>query len=208
MAEQQQRNWDLADIRDEKVLRAMEKVERHLFVPEEQAELAYENKALPIGHGQTISQPFIVAYMTAELQLKATDKVLEIGTGSGYQGAILAEIADRVYSVELDPRLADVARDRLRRLGYDNIEVKVGDGYDGWVEQAPFDAIIVTAAAEDVPAPLLDQLKDGGRMVIPIGTPYGPQELICVQKHGRTVSTNSLLSVRFVPFRRKLDPGG
>lgn len=198
-----ERKWDFKDITHKPTLEAMEKVPRRRFVPEENVGQADEDRALPIGFDQTISQPYIVAYMTAALDPKPTDRVLEIGTGSGYQAAVLAEVVGRVYSVERVAELAESAGRRLRELGYENVEIKVGDGNEGWVEEAPFDAIIATAAAEDIPPALLDQLKNGGRMVIPIGNPWGAQELILVQKEGAKISTRSLMAVRFVPFRRE-----
>lgn len=203
----EERDWDFRDIRHRATLEAMEKVQRQRFVPEEQAEHAAEDRALPIGYEQTISQPYMVAYMTAALEPKATDRVLEIGTGSGYQAAILAEIVSRVYSVERVPELAGSAEKTLRSLGYENVAVKVGDGNEGWIEEAPFDAVIATAAAEDIPPALLDQLKDGGRMVIPLGSPWGSQELVLVTKQNRTISTRPLMAVRFVPFRKEAPAG-
>jgi protein-L-isoaspartate(D-aspartate) O-methyltransferase len=197
--------WNLDGITDERVLEAMNRVPREKFVPADQVDRAYENLALPIEHGQTISQPFIVAFMTQSLELEAGSKVLEVGCGSGYQSAVLAELVGHVFSVEIDPRLAQQAEKRLRLLGFENVSVKIGDGYDGWIEEAPFDAIIVTAAAEDVPPPLMDQLKDGGRLIIPLGTPFGAQELFLIEKHGSSTTTRSILPVRFVPFRRVAD---
>ena len=185
-------------IKDSLVLAAMRKVPRHLFVPERYRSEAYADHPLPIGYGQTISQPYIVAYMTEALRLKGGEKVLEIGTGSGYQAAVLAEIADSVFTIEIIPELAESARERLRRLGYKNIFVLCGDGYRGWPEHAPFDAIIVTAAPDHIPGPLVEQLKVGGRMVIPVGSVY--QELFLVVKTERGVEKRSLLPVRFVPM--------
>ncbi len=187
-------------VKDEKVLRAMEKVPRHLFVPQEYLDEAYDDHPLPIGYGQTISQPYIVAYMTELLNLKPGDKVLEIGTGSGYQAAILAEITDEVYTVEIIPELARSAEERLRRLGYDKIKVLNADGYYGWEEHAPYDAIIVTCAPDHIPQPLVQQLKDGGRMVIPVGPPGGLQTLWLVEKVGGEVRTYSMMGVLFVPM--------
>ncbi len=162
---------------------------------------AYGDHPLPIGHGQTISQPYIVAYMTELLSPRLGMKVLEIGTGSGYQAAVLAETGAQVYTVEIFGVLADAARDRVERLGYDDIQVRHGDGYRGWPEKAPFDAIIVTAAAGFIPPPLVEQLAEGGRMVIPVGSIYGIQNLILVRKDGAgEVTTQALLPVRFVPF--------
>lgn len=183
------------------VIAAMSKVERHRFVPAELAPLAYLNRPLPIGHGQTISQPFIVALMTDLMKIKAGDKVLEIGTGSGYQAAVLAEMTTSVYSIEIIEPLGMEAGERLRELGYRNVETRVGDGYYGWPEAAPFDAIIVTAAASHVPPPLIKQLKPGGRMVIPLGTQFMTQYLMLVEKKmDGSVANRQILPVRFVPL--------
>ncbi len=183
------------------VIAAMEKVERHRFVPPGLVALAYLNRPLPIGYGQTISQPFIVALMTDLLKVKPGDKVLEIGTGSGYQAAILAEIAGSVYSIEIIEPLGKQAGERLQSLGYRNVKTKVGDGYYGWPEAAPFDAIMVTAAASHVPPPLLKQLKPGGRMVIPLGTQFMTQSLMLVEKkQDGSVTTRQILPVAFVPL--------
>ena len=189
-------------IEDKDVLRAMTTVPRHLFVPEKLRRRAYADIPLPIGHGQTISQPYIVAYMTEIIQPKPDCRVLEIGTGSGYQAAVLAELAGRVYTMEIVPELAKDAKDRLRKLDYAKVEARQGDGYYGWPEAAPFDAIMVTAAAEFIPPPLLDQLKEGGRMIIPVGSPFYVQHLMLVEKNQGKITTRSLLPVRFVPFRR------
>ncbi len=189
-------------ISDPATLRAMESVPRHLFVPETSVPDAYDDRPLPIGYGQTISQPYIVAYMTEIVQPKPQQRILEIGTGSGYQAAILAETGVSVYTVEIIPELAKNASERLSRLGYGGIQVKSGDGYFGWEKYAPYDAIVVTAAAEYIPPPLLAQLKDGGRMVIPVGSPFFVQTLMLVEKHGKETVTHSLMPVRFVPFRR------
>jgi protein-L-isoaspartate(D-aspartate) O-methyltransferase len=189
-------------ISDQKVLLAMSTVPRHLFVPDYLRRQAYMDGPLPIGHGQTISQPFIVAYMTEILHIKPHHKVLEIGTGSGYQAAVLAELTDRVYTMEIIPELADTAGKRLKETGYTNVLVRQGDGYHGWPEEAPFDAIVVTAAAEFIPPPLLQQLKDGGRMIIPVGSPFFVQHLMLVEKKQAKITTRSLMPVRFVPFRR------
>ena len=182
------------------VLAAMERVPRHLFVPEEYIDLAYEDRPLPIGKEQTISQPFIVAYMTDALELSPTDRVLEVGLGSGYQAAVLGQLAGRVYSIEILPELARKSARVLSELGYDNIHVRVGDGRGGWPEEAPFDAIIATAAPAEVPRALLDQLAPGGRMVIPIGT--GSQELRRIRRSsdGARFDATSLMGVRFVPM--------
>lgn len=183
------------------VVKAMGVVERHRFVPEDLAGLAYLNRPLPIGYGQTISQPFIVALMTDLMQIKAGDKVLEVGTGSGYQAAVLAQIAGSVYSIEIVEPLARQAGDRLKALGYRNVKTRVGDGYYGWQEASPFDAIIVTAAASHVPPPLIRQLKSGGRMVIPLGTQFMTQYLMLVEKQqDGSVTTRQILPVRFVPL--------
>ncbi|MCS7253231.1 MAG: protein-L-isoaspartate(D-aspartate) O-methyltransferase [Armatimonadota bacterium] len=186
-------------IKDEAVLKAMLKVPRHLFVPESHRYLSYEDTALPIGEGQTISQPFVVAFMTQALELKPTDRVLEIGTGSGYQAAILAELAKEVYTIEIIPTLAKRAEETLQKLGYKNVKVKVGDGYFGWKEYAPFDAIIVTCAPEDIPQPLIEQLKEGGRMIIPVGKRY-IQQLYVLRKEGSKVVKRAVLDVLFVPM--------
>ena len=183
-------------------LDAMRKVERHLFVPPAYMGMAYDDGPMPIGYGQTISQPYIVAYMTEIIKPKKDDKILEIGTGSGYQAAILAEIVDTVYTIEIVSELAKTASDRLQKLGYDNVEVISGDGYYGLEEHAPFDAIVVTAAAEHIPPSLIRQLKDGGKMVIPVGSPFLVQTLMLVEKKKGKVSTSSLMPVRFVPFTR------
>ena len=183
------------------VVTAMEKVERHRFVPDALATVAYLNRPLPIGYGQTISQPFIVALMTDLMRVKPGDRVLEIGTGSGYQAAILAELANAVYSIEIIAPLGKQAGERLKTLGYRNVQTKVGDGYYGWPEAAPFDAIIVTAAASHVPPPLLKQLKPGGRMVIPLGTQFMTQYLMLVEKQQDGSFTNrQIIPVRFVPL--------
>ena len=189
-------------VRDAKTLAAMRTVPRHLFVPPEQAAEAYGDHPLPIGHGQTISQPYIVAFMTEALHLRGGETVLEVGTGSGYQAAVLSEIAARVYTIEIVAPLAGEARERLKRLGYRNVEVRAGDGYLGWPEAAPFDAIIVTAAAPRVPEPLKQQLKDGGRLVIPVGEEY--QELRVVTKRGSEYAEDRVLPVRFVPMTGKV----
>ncbi len=189
-------------ISDPATLRAMGAVPRHLFVPASLAGEAYVDGPLPIGYGQTISQPYIVAAMTEALRPEPGMKVLEIGTGSGYQAAVLAETGARVYTVEIVPELAAAAAARLVRLGYPTILVKEGDGYFGWPEHAPFDAIVVTAAAPFIPPPLLDQLKPGGRMVIPVGSPFLVQTLMLVEKSDEGTRSRSLMPVRFVPFRR------
>ncbi|HFD81599.1 MAG TPA: protein-L-isoaspartate(D-aspartate) O-methyltransferase [Gammaproteobacteria bacterium] len=186
---------------DARVMDAMARVPRHLFVPPERRSQAYENRPLPIGYGQTISQPYIVALMTDLLGLKPGDRVLEIGTGSGYQAALLAELTDQVYSMEIIEPLAQRARKVLDRLGYHRVRTRVGDGYYGWPEQAPFDAIIVTAAADHVPPPLVAQLKPGGRMLIPVGSRFMAQQLVVVTRNeDGSIHTRQILPVRFVPL--------
>jgi protein-L-isoaspartate(D-aspartate) O-methyltransferase len=186
-------------IHDERVLTAMAKVPREEFVPENLRAQSYSDNALPIGHDQTISQPFIVAYMTEQLRLQPTDRVLEIGTGSGYQAAVLAELAKEVYTVEIIEPLAKGASARLARLDYKNTHVKVGDGYQGWPEVAPFDAIIVTCAPDKVPQPLTQQLKAGGRMIIPVGNGLDQQLFLLEKKEGQ-MAERAILPVRFVPM--------
>jgi len=183
-------------------LKAMRTVPRHLFVPANLSDYAYDDRPLPIGHGQTISQPYIVAYMTSIIQPKADFKVLEVGTGSGYQAAILSEIVDSVYTIEIVEPLYLQAFERLADLGYDNVKVKFGDGFYGWEKHGPYDAIVVTAAAEYIPPPLLDQLKTGGKMIIPVGSPFIVQSLVLVNKKKDKITTSNLMSVRFVPFTR------
>ena len=183
------------------VLEALGRVERHKFVPPGQVRYAYENRPLPIGHGQTISQPYIVALMTDLLEPGKDDVVLEVGTGSGYQAAVLAGLVDHVYSIEIVEALATSARERLRRLGYDNVTTKLGDGYYGWEEHAPFDSIIVTAAASHVPPPLIGQLKPGGKMVIPVGAQFMTQLLLLLEKgEDGEIVTRQIGAVRFVPL--------
>jgi len=184
-----------------KVAEAMRAVAREAFVPSEESHLAYINRPLPIGHGQTISQPFVVALMTQLLDPGPDDVVLEVGTGSGYQTAILAKLAGRVYSIEVVPDLATAARERLQRLGYDNVEVRQGDGAQGWPEHAPYDGIIVTAAAPEIPPALIAQLKPGGRLVIPEGRPYARQDLIVATKgEDGKLDAQRVLPVAFVPL--------
>ncbi len=184
------------------VLDAMRKVPRHLFMPREYHDQAYNDYPLPIGYGQTISQPFIVAYMTDALKPGKKMKALEIGTGSGYQAAVLAEVVDKVFTIEIVPELANESAERLKKLGYDNVTCKFGDGYQGWPEQAPFDIIIITAAAEKIPQPLISQLAENGRLIIPVGAPAAVQELILLtKKNGKTIEKR-LTYVRFVPFKR------
>jgi protein-L-isoaspartate(D-aspartate) O-methyltransferase len=183
------------------VLEAIGTVPRHEFVPEGVRQLAYADRPLPIGYGQTISQPLIVALMTDLLQVGPNNAVLEIGTGSGYQAAVLARLAREVHTIEIVPALADAAAERLQRLGYVNVATRLGDGYYGWQEAAPFDGIIVTAAASQIPPPLIQQLKSGGRMVIPVGAPFALQHLVLVEVDDqRKVRTRQLLPVRFVPL--------
>jgi protein-L-isoaspartate(D-aspartate) O-methyltransferase len=189
-------------VKDPATLGAMRTVPRQAFVPASSSADAYGDHPLAIGHGQTISQPYIVAFMTEALGLQKGATVLEVGTGSGYQAAVLAQIADRVYSVEILPALADEARGRLDRLGYRNVQVRVGDGYQGWPEAGPFDGIIVTAAAPRVPDPLKAQLKDGGRLVIPVGDES--QELMVVTRRGDSFEQRRILPVRFVPMTGKV----
>jgi protein-L-isoaspartate(D-aspartate) O-methyltransferase len=186
---------------DPRVMQALATVPRHALVPESLQDVAYENRPLPIGHGQTISQPYIVAIMTDLLKVAPADKVLEVGTGSGYQAAILAELVDRVYTIEIIEALGTRARASLETLGYENITVRIGDGYYGWQEQAPFDAIVVTAAASHIPPPLIEQLKKGGRMIVPVGSRFMVQQLVLVEKdlQGEVV-TRQILPVRFVPL--------
>lgn len=185
-------------IKDNRVLEAMEKVERHEFVPDNLKPNAYDDEPLPIGNGQTISQPYIVAYMTQALELKGEEKVLEIGTGSGYQAAILAELAKQVYTVEVYEELAEKAQRIIQKLGYHNIEYRIGDGTLGWKENAPYDGIIVTAAPPKTPEPLKKQIKVGGKMVIPVGRTF--QNLILFEKTKQKIKKKKLLPVRFVPL--------
>ncbi len=187
-------------IKDERVLEAMEKVPRHEFVPQEERLRAYEDSPLPIGFGQTISQPFIVAYMTEALKLKSTDRVLEVGTGSGYQAAVLSHLVKEVYSIEIVEGLAKRAAKTLLKLAYENVKTKFADGYQGWPDKAPFDALIVTCAPDKIPQALIDQLKEGGRMIIPVGKEGHVQELYLLQKKGGKVREKVVMPVRFVPM--------
>lgn len=196
------RQLESRDIKDSATLAAMRAVPRHLFVPESRRRQAYEDRPLPIGHGQTISQPYIVAYMTQLLEPAPQMRVLEIGTGSGYQAAVLAELQAQVYTIEIVAELAKWGANNLRRAGYDKVRVKHADGYHGWQEFAPYDAIVVTAAADHIPGPLVEQLRDGGRMVIPVGSPFHTQMLMLVTRNGDEILTESLIPVRFVPFTR------
>lgn len=193
---------------DDRVLDAMRRVPRHRFVPSSLLDRAYEDRALPIDQDQTISQPSIVARMTELADLDASERVLEIGTGSGYQAAVLAEIAAEVFTVEIVPELAEKARETLSVLGYENLRFRVGDGYDGWPEEAPFDAILVTAAPGEVPPPLIGQLAPGGRLVIPVGDQW--QELLVLEKDAAdgTVTRRSVRPVRFVPMTGQAQSGG
>jgi len=186
-------------VKDQRVLEAMRKVPRHKFVPEHLQNQAYQDEPLPIGEGQTISQPYIVAYMTEQLKLSGNERILEIGTGSGYQTAILAELCDSVFTIEIIPSLSQRARKVVQQLGYENVQFKVGDGYRGWPEKAPFDAIMVTAAPDHIPQPLIEQLKIGGRMIIPVGDFF--QELILVKKIEKGILKEKKLPVRFVPMQ-------
>lgn len=188
------------DITDEKVLEVMGKLPRHLFVDEDRKKVAYEDVPIPIGEGQTISQPYVVALMTQSLELKGDEKVLEIGTGSGYQAAVLAEIVHRVYTIEIRPIMAARAERRLDGMGYKNIMVKNADGYFGWEEYAPYDAIIVTAAVNHIPPPLLEQLKDNGKLILPLGSTAYYQTLSLVNKNNSEMSITHITSVRFVPL--------
>ena len=186
---------------DPKVMDAMRKVPRHEFVPGQVRDKAYENRPLPIGHGQTISQPYIVALMTDLLEPKRQHKVLEVGTGSGYQAAILAELVAEVFTIEIIEPLGNEAKERLKQLNYKNVHVRIGDGYYGWEEHGPFDGIVVTAAASHIPPPLIQQLKPGGRMVIPVGSRFMVQQLVVVEKDAKgKLTTRQILPVRFVPL--------
>ena len=188
-------------VSDERVIKAMNDVPRHLFVKESLRDLAYADGPLPIGHNQTISQPYIVAYMTEILQPDTHHIVLEVGTGSGYQAAILSKLVNHVYSIEIIPELGKEAANRLDKLGYDNVTVKIGDGYNGWEEHAPFDRIIVTAAPEQIPKKLVDQLKSGGLMVLPVGkTSFGQDMRVVKKDKTGQVTTQETIPVRFVPM--------
>jgi protein-L-isoaspartate(D-aspartate) O-methyltransferase len=188
---------------DDRVMDAMKAVPRHEFVPSNQQLLAYINGPLSIGHGQTISQPYIVALMTDMMDVNANSVVLEIGTGSGYQAAILSTLVKQVYTMEVIPELMESAQEKFTRLGYHNIECRLGDGHEGWLEHAPYDGIIVTAAAESIPEALVEQLKPGANLVIPVGSTFGPQELLLVHKDQKgNTSTRDVLAVAFVPLVR------
>jgi len=197
-----ERQLKLRGIKDERVLAAMAKVPREEFIPMDARADAYEDGPLPIGYDQTISQPYIVAFMTEQLRPKPSDRVLEIGSGSGYQAAILAELVADVYTIDIVEPLAKTAEATLQRLGYKNVHIKVGDGYNGWPEEMPFDAIIVTCAPEKVPQPLVDQLKNGGRMVIPVGERFAQQLYLLEKKNGQ-MKESVILPVRFVPMLRE-----
>lgn len=190
-------------IEDPLTLSSMRKVQRHLFVPDNLVDYAYDDRPLPIGFGQTISQPYIVAYMTEIIKPRSDYNVLEIGTGSGYQSAVLSGIVKEVYSIEIIDSLGNQARNRLDKLNYKNIHVRLGDGYHGWKDKAQFDAIVVTAAAEHIPPPLISQLKENGRMIIPVGSPFMTQQLMLVEKKKGRIRTSSMMPVQFVPFKRR-----
>jgi protein-L-isoaspartate(D-aspartate) O-methyltransferase len=192
------------DIMDERVLAAMEKVPRHLFVPPAQRDVAYVDSALPIGQGQTISQPYIVALMTELAQPGKQSRTLDVGTGSGYQAAVLAELVEHVYSIEIVEALAEESRERLERLGYKNVEVRHGDGYEGWPEQAPFDVIVVAAAPREIPQPLIDQLAPGGRLIIPVGDAWQHLLVVTKQEDGG-IDTRHVAPVAFVPMTGKAE---
>jgi protein-L-isoaspartate(D-aspartate) O-methyltransferase len=202
MVSEQLTGWG-RDITDERVLAVMGKVPRHEFVPADAREHAYADGPLPIGRGQTISQPYIVAFMTEKLEPKPADRVLEIGTGSGYQAAVLGKLVAEVYTIEIVEPLGRRAEADLKRLGCMNVTVRIGDGYRGWPEKAPFDAIIVTCAPEKVPQPLVDQLKDGGRMIVPVGK-TGVQDLVLLHKRDGKLERQAVLPVRFVPMTRQV----
>lgn len=193
-------------VRDERVLAAMRKVPRHEFVPENEQRLAYHDTPLPIGESQTISQPYIVALMTELVRPAGNHRVLEVGTGSGYQAAVLAELVEQVYSIEIESTLAQRADGVLQKLGYDNVTVRAGDGYAGWAEHAPFDSIVITAAPDHIPEPLVEQLKPGGRMVVPVGPIAATQQLRVLEKDATGKVTSTVVAaVRFVPLRRRDD---
>jgi len=201
MVREQIAGWG-REVKNPRVLKAMEEVPRHEFVPEHLRHEAYADYPLPIGHGQTISQPYIVAFMTEQLDPQPTNRVLEIGTGSGYQAAVLSKLVKEVYTIEIVEPLAKQATDTLNRLGCRNVKVKVGDGYQGWPEHAPFDAIMVTCAPEKVPEPLVQQLREGGRMIIPVG-PLHDQSLYLLEKEKGQIKQKAVLAVRFVPMTRE-----
>lgn len=200
MVEQQLRARDIVD---ERVLAAMGRVPRHLFVEPALERFAYDDRPLSIGAGQTISQPYIVALMIQLLQVQPSHQILEVGTGSGYQAAVLAELAGEVYTIEIIPSLAEGARGRLEALGYRNVHVRQGDGYEGWSEVAPFDGIVVAAGAPQIPLPLIEQLREGGRIAIPVGVVRGTQDLILGERRGGKLQTRSIAPVLFVPLTGK-----
>jgi protein-L-isoaspartate(D-aspartate) O-methyltransferase len=195
-------------IKSERVLEAMRLVPRHSFVPEAQRPAAYQDRPLPIGDGQTISQPYVVALMSELLDLKGGEKVLEIGAGSGYQAAVLSRLAEEIYTIEIIPALAARAQETLTRLGYRNISVKTGDGFFGWEEKGPFDAILIAAAAEKIPEPLWRQLREGGRLVMPLGEPRGNQQLIRARKVGGKPQIENVTAVVFVPMTGAVERQG
>ncbi len=200
-------NYPYNPVRDEKVLKAMQRVPRHRFVPEENQDHAYQNSPLPIGHSQTISQPVIVAHMTELLDIQPDDRILEIGTGSGYQAAVLGELCNHVFSMEIVAPLGKRAKNLLKELGYKQVRVRIGNGYLGWPEEAPFDKIIVTCAPDQIPEPLLDQLAPGGRMVIPVGGRFQTQYMVEVTKNSKgKISRKKHYPVRFVPMTGKKRP--
>lgn len=192
------------EISDPRVLAAMRRVPRHRFVPVDRIDRACDDRPLPVGFGQTISQPYVVAFMSEACGLTPEDRVLEVGTGSGYQTAVLAELAGEVYSVEIVEPLGRRARETLERTGYGRVHTGIGNGYRGWPEAAPFDAIVITCAPERIPEPLVDQLADGGRMVLPVGPAGHPQRLVLLHRHGREIRTQNLLAVAFVPMIREV----
>lgn len=200
MVQEQIRNRGISD---QPILEAMEKVPRHLFIPAEIRQFAYQDSPLPIGYGQTISQPYIVAYMTSKISLSKLSRVLEVGTGSGYQAAVLSVLADSVYTIEIVPELATSSAKILNKLGYLNVRCKQGDGYKGWPEYKPFDAILVTAAASEIPPALLDQLKEGGKLIMPVGLQDEIQNLVIVTRKQNKYLKKTLIPVRFVPFTRE-----
>jgi len=203
MVEEQLASWSRG-IKNKRVLDAMEKIPRHLFVPDDLKNQAYEDYPLPIGYGQTISQPYIVAFMTEQLDPQPHHRVLEIGTGSGYQAAVLSLLVSEVYSNEIVEPLAKRAEETCKKLGYTNVFIKAGDGYKGWPEKAPFDSIIVTCAPEKIPEPLIEQLKDGGKMIIPVG-PIWDQSLYLLIKTGKEIKKQAVLPVRFVPMKGEVE---
>ena len=200
------RNYPFQPVRDKEVLEAMRRVPRHAFVPEQYQSAAYRNAPLPIGNNQTISQPFIVAHMTELLEIEPWHRVLEIGTGSGYQAAVLAELCREVYTIEIIPALGLRAKELLEDLGYTSVHVRIGDGYGGWPEKAPFDRIIVTCAPDDIPGPLVEQLVNGGRIIIPVGEQHRTQYLVLVTKDEKgRISEKTQYPVRFVPMTGKAE---